>query len=215
MSRPLAIAPGKSQTGRVILASGSRARRDMLKAAGIDFVVETADVDEEALRQSLPSQREGVMTAPAEMALMLAGAKALAVSRRHPGDIVIGGDQVLAVGNRIFSKPSNLTDARAQLIKLRGRDHILVSAAAIGRGDSLVWSHAEEARMRMRDFSDGFVDSYLAAVGDEVQSSVGAYHVEGPGIQLFEAIDGDYFTILGMPLLPLLAKLRGLGVLQH
>ena len=192
----------------LVLASGSRARQGMLQAAGVTFTVQTANVDEAAIRARL-----AVLTPAAHVATVLATEKALAVSKLSPGDLVIGSDQVLALGLDILSKPGDRAAARAQLASLRGRTHALHSAVALARDGVLVWSGVETAELAMRDFSDAFLDSYLDAVGEEVCHSVGAYHLEGRGIQLFDRVRGDYFTILGMPLLPLLAELRRLGMI--
>lgn len=191
----------------LVLASGSRARQGMLQAAGVAFTVQAADVDEAAIRARL-----AVHTPAAHVATVLATEKALAVSKLRPGDLVIGSDQVLALGLDILSKPGDRAAARAQLASLRGRTHALHSAVALARDGAMVWSGVETAELAMRDFSDAFLDSYLDAVGEDVCHSVGAYHLEGLGIQLFHWVRGDYFTILGMPLLPLLAELRRLSI---
>ncbi len=192
----------------LVLASGSRARRDMLQAAGVACTVQAADVDEVAIRVRLAAG-----TLPTEVATVLATAKALVVSKQRPGAMVIGSDQVLALGLEILSKPGDRIAARAQLASLRGRTHALHSAVALARDGAMVWSGVDIAELAMRDFSDAFLDSYLDAVGEDVCHSVGAYHLEGLGIQLFDRVRGDYFTILGMPLLPLLAELRRLGII--
>lgn len=195
----------------IVLASGSRARRDMLAAAGLAFEVVPADVDEPAIRDSLLAERPGV--SPAEIAGALARAKAEEVSRRWPHALVIGADQILALGDSLFEKPKDITAARLQLMHLRDRTHDLVSAVALAAGGAVLWSTATRARMTMRPFSESFLDTYLARAGDRVTESVGAYQLEGLGLQLFDLIDGDYFTILGMPMLPLLAELRRRGVI--
>lgn len=198
---------------RVILASGSKARREMLAGAGVEFSVRTADVDEPVLRAAMRGER-GDAVAPADVALMLARAKAEAVSRLEPGAIVIGSDQVLALDGALLSKPGEVARVSEQIVALAGRTHELVSAVAIAIDGAMVWSAVDAARLTMRAVSDRFVEVYVAACGEEVRHSVGAYHLEGLGVQLFEKIEGDYFTILGMPLLPLLAELRRRGVLM-
>lgn len=191
---------------RLILASQSRSRQRMLAAAGLTFEAIPSHVDEPALRRQL--EAGGVAPAPEAIARALAAAKALEVSRLNPQALVIGGDQVLALGKRIFEKPPSVAAARSQLMELRGRMHDLVSAVVIAEAGRLTWEHAETATLTMRLFSPAFLDAYLAAVGEEVCQSVGAYQLEGRGAQLFEAIEGDYFTILGLPLMALLGELR-------
>ncbi len=194
----------------LILASASRARRDMLAAAGLAFQVVPADVDEPAIRESLLAGNAAI--GAAEMAMALACAKAAEVGERHVDAHVIGADQVLVLGDRLFEKPGNVAEARAQLLDLRGKTHQLCSAVALATGGRIAWSCLARARMTMRDFSETFLDAYLARVADQVTQSVGAYQLEGLGLQLFENIEGDYFTILGLPLLPLLAELRARGI---
>ncbi len=196
---------------RLILASGSRARREMLAAAGLMFEVVPADVDEGAIRDRMRTDTPAIDAG--EVAGGLARAKALEVARRRPEARVIGADQVLVLGDRLFEKPGDLAAARAQLLDLRGQTHELVSAVALAEGNEVVWSTLTRAQMTMRPFSEDFLDGYLARAGDRVTESVGAYHLEGLGLQLFDRIDGDYFTILGLPMLPLLAELRVRGVI--
>ena len=192
----------------LILASTSRSRRALLSGAGVSFTAEAAAVDERALEAEL------LAATPADVALALSEAKALAVSRLHPQAVVIGADQTLGLGRRTFHKPASPAAARDQLLALRGETHVLHAGIACAREGTVVFRHVSPARMTMRRFSDAFLDDYLRTAGDAVLSSVGCYQLEGPGIQLFEAIDGDYFTILGLPLLPLLAALRHLGCLN-
>lgn len=191
----------------LILASGSSARRKMLEAAGVAFRVAPAAVDEDAERGRLGS------ASPRQVALHLARAKAAEVSLRHPEAVVIGADQVLALAGRIFTKASNLAEARIALQSLAGRTHALHSAVALAIGGGIVWHRVDDAALTMRAFSQAFADDYLERAGERVCASVGCYELEGLGIQLFEHIEGDYFTILGMPLLPLLAELRRHGAL--
>jgi septum formation protein len=143
----------------------------------------------------------------------LAELKAQRVARRHPGSLVIGADQVLECDGILFDKPSDLAAARSQLMALRGREHRLLSAVVLVRDGERVWHHVDRANLTVRDFSADFLDRYLRSAGDAALSSVGAYQLEGVGAQLFAAIDGDYFTILGLPLLPLLDILREQGIL--
>ncbi|MEZ5959619.1 MAG: Maf family protein [Hyphomonadaceae bacterium] len=191
----------------LVLASGSAARRHMLEAAGLDFAVDVPRVDEEAAKASL---RAGGLK-PRDQADALAELKALSVSRSRP-DFVIGADQMLALGSDVFDKPKNLADAREHLLRLRGETHELITAAVVARDGAIVWRHIDTPKLRMRAFSDAFLDGYLARAGDPVLRSVGAYQLEGLGAQLFERVEGDYFSVLGLPLLPLLAFLREHGI---
>lgn len=196
------------QDANIILASGSRARREMLHAAGVAFTVEMAEVDEDAVRATLVDD-DGVMTVePADVAEILAVAKAESVSRLQPDAFVIGGDQVLAFDDEILTKPKDVAAARAQLSSFRGRMHALHSAVALARNGETLWSAVDTAEMHVRDFTGVFLDDYMRRAGRSVLDSVGAYLLEGHGIQLFDRIEGDYFTVLGMPLMPLLAELR-------
>ncbi len=175
-----------------------------------DFTVHVAAVDETTVLESL--QAEGAK--PREAADMLAETKALKVSAKHPGALVIGADQILTLGTMFFSKPADLGTARLQLQTLRGQTHHLTSAAVVARDGSAIWREVRDAKLTMRPFSDAFLDDYLSRAGNAVLSSVGAYQIEGLGAQLFSRIDGDHFTILGLPLLPLLDMLRTQGVLK-
>ena len=197
---------------KIVLASGSSARRQMLAAAGVEFAVDPALVDEAALKDVFV--RHTTCAPPVDLALYLADAKASDVSTRHPGALVIGSDQVLALGERMFSKARDMAEVRRTLLALRGQTHQLHSAVAIALDGTVIWSDADTASLTMRAFSDAFLDSYLDAVGDALMWSVGCYELEGRGVQLFERIDGDYFTILGMPLLPVLVELRARGALD-
>jgi septum formation protein len=182
-----------------------------MEAAGIAFAVVPADLDERAVREKLRLQGK---TAPSVVAEELARAKAETVSRMRPDALVIGADQILALGEEIFEKPADLAAAREHLLKLRGREHRLHCGVAIAETGRIVWSATDSARLLMRAFSTSFLDAYLERVGSVACESVGAYQLEGQGVQLFERIDGDYFTILGLPLLPLLAELRARGALS-
>lgn len=203
--------PERDDRPGLILASGSRTRREMLQSAGLAFTIVPADIDEAGIRAKLRSDNAAIT--PAAIAEALARAKAETVSRDHPHALVVGSDQVLSLGTEIFDKPRDLADAREHLLKLRAKDHELHSAAALARKGAVNWTHTDTARLRMRAFSEEAVDDYLARAGIEVCRSVGAYQIEGHAIQLFEKIDGDYFTILGLPLLALLSELRAEKVL--
>jgi len=191
----------------LVLASGSASRKSLLIAAGVSFVADPADLDEDRLMAELKPAGAEIM------ARTLAEQKALAVSRRHPGQIVLGGDSVIAFGGEYLSKCASLAQARALLLRLAGQTHLLVSAAALARDGALLWAHASPCRMTMRDLSAQFLEDYLAAEGEGLLSSVGCYRFEGRGAQLFDRVEGDYFSVLGLPLLPVLAQLRKEGVL--
>ncbi|MEX0921372.1 MAG: Maf family nucleotide pyrophosphatase [Rhodovibrionaceae bacterium] len=195
----------------LVLASASPSRRALLSNAGVDCRFEAAAVDEEELKVSL--RAEGA--AAAETAEALAELKARHVSRRYPGALVIGADQMLDCAGSWFDKPPDLDHATGHLRALSGRSHSLFSAVCVVRDDRRLWHHVEEARLTMRELSDGFIQDYLAAAGPAVCASVGAYQLEGRGAQLFSKIEGDYFTILGLPLLPLLDFLRNHGAVPR
>jgi septum formation protein len=187
---------------RLVLASQSRARQLLLANAGIDFEAIPANIDERAAQQSAG------LSAPADIAVLLARAKAVAVSIQKPDRYVVGADQTLALGQRLFNKPSGRAEAAEQLRGLAGRTHELNSAVAVAHGGEIVFVHVALARMTVRPLNEVEIEAYLTHAGEAVASSVGAYQLEGLGVHLFERIDGDYFTILGLPLLPLLAFLR-------
>ena len=191
-------------TDKLVLSSKSPFRSALLKNAGIEFSTASADIDERAVEA--PLYETGAT--PEEVAQVLAEAKAIDVSEKNPGAVVIGCDQTLSLGDEIFHKPADMEAARRQLLKFSGKTHQLNSAVALVKDGKSLWRHVSIARMTMRDLDPGFVGRYLGRVGDVALSSVGAYQVEGAGIQLFEKIEGDYFTIVGLPLLPLLAELR-------
>jgi septum formation protein len=193
----------------LVLASASSARIALLKNAGLEFTARAAEIDERAIEAPLAESR----IAASGIALALAEAKALSVAAQEPDALVIGADQVLAAAGERWNKPASLSEARAQLLALSSRMHTLHTAVAVVHNKAVLWRHEDAAHMHMRVLSPDLIDSYLARVGDLALKSVGAYQLEGPGIQLFDRIDGDYFTILGLPLLPLLEFLRGEGVI--
>ncbi|MBX9647640.1 MAG: Maf family protein [Xanthobacteraceae bacterium] len=186
----------------LILASQSRARQMLLGNAGISFEAVPADIDERA------AQKNSGLTSPGEIAGLLAREKALFVSSKNPGRYVIGADQTLALGQRLFSKPSGRAQAAEQLRLLAGNSHELHSAVAVIRDGKILFADVAIATMSMRSLGDGEISAYLDAAGEAVTTSVGAYQLEGLGVHLFERIAGDHFTVLGLPLLPLLKFLR-------
>jgi septum formation protein len=196
--------PGK----RLVLASGSPFRREMLENAGVDVEVVRPALDERAIEAPLAG------VAPEDVALVLAEAKALDVSGRLPGALVLGCDQTLSLGDRIFHKPADMEGARRHLLALSGTTHRLNSAAVLARGGQTLWRHVGVASLTMRTLDPAFVGRHLASVGEAALSSVGAYQVEGRGIQLFERIEGDFFTVVGLPLLAVLGALRDLGAID-
>jgi septum formation protein len=187
----------------LVLASQSGARQTLLANAGIDFESEPAEIDERAI------QVASGLAAPSDIASLLAREKARFVSARRPGQYVVGADQTLALGSRIFNKPAGRELAADQLRALAGHAHELHAAVAVARDETILFEHVAVARMTMRRLSDAEIDTYLNEAGAAVTSSVGAYQLEGLGVHLFEQIEGDHFTILGLPLLPLFAFLRG------
>jgi nucleoside triphosphate pyrophosphatase len=199
---PLWLAPQP-----LALASRSPARRAMLEAAGIPIDLAAVDIDERAVEARARPASGG------EAAVILASEKAIAGSARRPGRIVVGADQTLVLGSRLFAKPENRASAKDQLRALSGRCHELHSAVAVARDKHIIFSYLDGAQLTMRAISEQFIDHYLEEIGPRAMSSVGAYQLEGLGSQLFDKIVGDYFTILGLPLLPLLAFLRREGFL--
>lgn len=188
----------------LVLASGSRTRARMLEAAGVPIEIAIPAIDEPELMASLQESGAGVERA----AEVLAEMKAKRIATRFPGRLVLGCDQMLDCEGRWLDKAKDTTHARQQLQLLRGRAHHLVTSAVLVRDETRIWHHTDKAEMRFRDFSDDFLDFYIGAAGQEILQSVGAYQLEGLGAQLFARIDGDFFTILGLPLLPVLAALR-------
>lgn len=199
------LAPG----AELILASASVGRAAVLRDAGLAFRQLPASIDERAIEAEMAEQGGGLDAE--SLALLLAGKKACAVSRDQPCALVLGADQVMECCGEILHKPVDHAAAHAQLVRLRGQAHRLFSALAIAMGGKVIWQHVDCARLTMRDFSNAFLDAYLAAEGEEVLRSVGGYRIEGRGIQLFSMVEGDHFTIIGLPLLPLLAYLRASG----
>jgi len=201
------------QAGRppLILASASKSRARILEAAGLAFIVEPPGLDEGIMRQAVSGERS---LAPHDVAEVLARAKAEAVSDLARKAYVIGGDQVLALGDTILSKPESMEAARRQLLDLSGKSHTLHTAVAVATNGETLWAETTVATLTMRKLSPEFIGRYLAAAGEEVLNSVGAYQIESIGVQLFEKIDGDYFSILGLPLIPLLDTLRREGVIE-
>lgn len=200
---------GRPDAPPVILASGSAFRARMLKSAGVCFSTIVPGVDEPAVRESL--QAEGARVE--DVAIALGELKALAVSRSHADALVIGSDQMLECNGVWFEKPADRDHARVSLIALSGREHRLVTSAVVARNGSRIWHTVGVVTMHMRPLSETFIDQYLDAMGGAATQSVGAYQLEALGSQLFTAVEGDYFTVLGLPLLPLLGFLRSHGVL--
>jgi septum formation protein len=192
----------------LILASASTARSALLRMAGLDFCIEPANIDERALKKA---GRAAGKTA-VETALQLAETKARIVSDRFASALTIGADQILVAGDEWFDKPAMLAEARTQLVALRGRRHCLATAVCVARAGTVLWHSTAEPELTMREFTDTFLDGYLADEGNALLGSVGAYRLEGRGVQLFARINGDYFAVLGLPLIELLKFLRDRGV---
>lgn len=195
----------------LVLASASSSRAQLLQAAGLDATSDPADLDEGIVKAAMAAEGRSAEDAAQALAIL----KAQAVSLRHPGAAVIGGDQILDCEGRWFDKPADMSQARDHLLALRGRRHGLATALAVVRDGEPLWQHCETAHLTMRSFSDDFLEAYLARAGQELCQTVGAYRLEEHGVQLFEAIDGDHFTILGLPLLPLLSYLRAQRMVQQ
>lgn len=197
-------------TSSLILASSSPFRRMLMQNAGLRFEAIAADIDERAIEAPLEASGAG----PDAIALVLAKAKAVAVSQINRGALVIGSDQTMSLGDRVFHKPKDTAEAEAHLLALSGKTHRLNSAIAIARDGDIIWEHLSHAELTMRELDPGFVHRHVSRVGKIALASVGAYQLEGEGIQLFSSINGDYFTILGLPMLPLLAELRALEAID-
>ncbi len=194
----------------LILASQSPFRRMLMENAGLVFETEAAAIDERAVETALAARNP----TPQEIAEALAIEKALDVAGRRPGALVIGSDQTLSLEGRVFHKPVDMAEAGSNLRAMSGRTHSLNCGIALVRDGKTLWSDVSVAHLTMRPLSEAFIERHLTRIGTRVLASVGAYQLEGEGVQLFERIDGDYFTILGLPLLPLLAKLRNLGAID-
>jgi nucleoside triphosphate pyrophosphatase len=192
----------------LILASASPSRRQLLASAGLSFAIEPSGVDEDEVKLSLI----GEQASPQDIATTLAEMKAVRVSQRHRAALVIGADSTLACNGRLFDKPATLAAARRQLLALGGRVHELCSSVVVARDGVRLWHCSERAHLTMRPFTESFLDAYLARAGQAVCASVGAYQLEGLGAHLFSKVEGDYFTILGLPLLPLLSFLAEHGI---
>lgn len=195
---------------RIVLASASTHRADLLRNAGISFDVHPAEIDERAAEAPLA----GTGSAPTDVAQILAEIKAADVSNREPGALVIGCDQILSLDDEVLHKAPNMEEARRRLLTLSGRTHQLSSAVVIVKDGAVVWDHVGIARMTMRSLSPEFIGRHLSAAGPAVLGSVGVYQIEGLGIQLFDRIDGDIFTIVGLPLLALVRQLQQLGAID-
>jgi septum formation protein len=198
-------------SGLLILASGSESRKRMLKAAGIAFETVFPVVNEDETKAALIAKK----TAPGEIAAALAELKAMTVSKRRPDAIVLSADQLLVCDGTFYDKAKDLESAKRILQGLRKRKHELVTAATVIKGSAVLWRHADTAQMWMRDFSDAFLDAYVASEGRALLTCVGCYRIEGLGAQLFSRIEGDYFTIQGLPLLVVLEALREIGVITR
>ncbi|MGV1916662.1 Maf-like protein [uncultured Agrobacterium sp.] len=197
-------------TSELILASASASRQMLMRNAGLTFSSIPAQIDERAIDTKL--EQDGA--APEVIALELAKAKAIAVSLLHPEAFVIGSDQTMSLGDRIYHKAKDMAQAHANVLSLSGKTHRLNCGVALAKNGAVIWDTVSIAKMTVRELSADYVSRYLERSGSQVLSSVGAYQLEGEGIQLFSSIEGDYFTILGLPLLPLLAQLRELRVID-
>lgn len=197
-------------TPLLVLASSSPFRRMLMENAGLAFQAMAADIDERGIEREL----EETDARPEQVAVELARAKALDVSRRIPGALVIGSDQTMSLGDRVYHKPKDLEEAKRHVLSLSGNTHRLNSGIALARDGEVLWDHLSHADLTVRTLSAQFVDGYVARCGEKLLGSVGAYQLEGEGIQLFSEIRGDYFTILGLPMLPLLDKLRDLRAID-
>lgn len=197
-------------TTRIILASASPFRLAMLRNAGIETEANPSQIDERAVEEAVGEAD----VSPENLAWILAEAKAVEVSERVPDALVIGSDQTLSLGGEILHKAGDMEEARRRLLRLSGKTHHLNSAVVLARNGKALWGHVSVARMAMRKLDPAYIGRYLSRVGDQVLRSVGVYQIEGKGIQLFDSIDGDHFTIVGMPLLPLVAELRRLGAID-
>jgi septum formation protein len=192
----------------VTLASGSQIRRQILDGAGVIYDVEVSRLDEAAIKSAMLAEN----ARPRDIADALAEAKAMKVSRDRPG-LIIGADQVMVMDGTLYDKPKDLVQARARLLSMRGKPHYLMGAVVVCENGQAVWRHISKTTLYVRDFSENFLDEYLAAEGESILSAVGGYKFEGRGAQLFTKVEGDFFSILGLSLLPLLDYLRLRGVM--
>ena len=197
-------------TPELVLASQSQARQDLLRNAGLVFEAVPAKVDESEMKLSL----QAAGASAKETAVALAELKALKISRDFPGHLIVGADQMLECNGVWFDKPADMSHARAHLSALRGKTHMLQNAVCVARSGTIIWHYTNSASLEMRAFSDEFLDEYLQKAGENILSSVGAYQLEGIGSQLFNRVEGDFFSILGLPLLPLIDFLRGHGIVK-
>lgn len=195
-------------SGPIILASGSAIRRQILDGAGLDYKVIVRPVDEGAIKDAMLAENSRLR----DIADALAEAKAMRVSRQEPG-LVIGADQIMVMDNTLFDKPKDMDEVRARLLSMRGKKHDLIGAVVICENGAPVWRHMCRTKLWVRDFSDDFLDWYIETEGEVLMKSVGAYRFEGPGAQLFEKVEGGFFAILGLDLLPVLDYLRTRGVI--
>ncbi|RLQ89150.1 Maf-like protein [Notoacmeibacter ruber] len=194
----------------IILASASPWRRQLLQDAGLTVEAVPSKIDERSVETNIAQGN----AEPAHLAVELAAAKAISVSEHRPNALTLGADQVLSLNGEILHKSANLEEARERLLKLSGQTHTLSSGLVLCRNGEAIWRHVSVAKMTVRDLEPDYISRYLASVGETVLGSVGAYQIEGPGIQLFERIEGDYWTIIGLPLLPLLNELRRIGAID-
>ncbi|MDW3098279.1 MAG: Maf family protein [Alphaproteobacteria bacterium] len=201
----------------IILASGSAVRANLMRGAHIPFEIVPADIDESILKSELENSpaANGEHGAGPDIATALAKAKAEIVSKAHPDALVIGADQVMTLSKTCYDKPRDMAEARSRLWEFRGKPHLLHGGVALAKGGKTIWDYYQPSHLTMRNFSEAFLDHYLETAGDAILKSVGAYQLESIGAQLFESIDSDYFSILGLPLLPLMAELRRLGALPE
>ena len=195
---------------KIVLASQSIHRKTLMENAGLNFTCQPADIDERTIELAI----KDTGATPKELALILACAKALDVSQKIPGAYVIGSDQTLSLNDELFHKPEDMEAARRTLLKLSGQTHTLNSGVSIAKDGETIWQHVSIAELTMRELSPEFVGRHLSRAGEQILTSVGAYQLEKEGVQLFDKIEGDFFTIVGLPMLPLLAQLRELNVIE-